>query len=123
MDFETLFSAAHQAGKAAAEACKPVPMVVGSPTSPFGSNIDPNKPMYFVADGVCGFAWVKFKGNTAFGKWARKNGYAKPSYPNGLQIRVSDYGQSMQLKEAYAQAFAARLREAGVDAYSESRMD
>lgn len=123
MNFAALFSAADAAGKAAAQAAKPTPMVVGEPTSPFGNKIDYAKPVYYVADGVCGFAWVSFAGNTAFGRWARKAGLAKPAYPKGLQIWVRDYGQSMQLKEAYAEAFAAELRKAGVDAWAGSRMD
>lgn len=124
MDFAALYAKADAAGKAAATACVPTPMVVGSPTTLLGNDIDPNKPTYYVADGVCGFAWIKLKGNTPFGRWTKKKGLAKPAYPNGLSIWVSAYGQSMARKEAYARAFAKVLNENGVsDAYADSRMD
>ena len=114
---------ADAAGKAAAEACRPVPMVVGSPSTPFGNDVDPNKKRYYVPDGVCGFAWIAFGGNIPFGRWAKKNKIASKHYPKGLSIWVGDYGQSMQLKEAYARAFADVLQAAGVPAYAGSRMD
>lgn len=124
MNFATVYEQADAAGKAAAAALKPVPMVVGQAVGIFSNEIDYSKPTYFVEDGVCGFAWVAFKGNTEFGRWAKKNKIAKPGYPSGLQIWISDYNQSMQLKEAYAKAFAETLRANGVaDAYYSSRMD
>jgi len=121
--FERLYAAADAAGKAAADAIVPIPMVVGTPTTVLGSDIDYSKPTYFVEGGVCGFAWISFKGNTAFGRWAKSTGLATKGYPTGLTIRANGYGQSLQRKEAYAQAFAAVLREGGVTAYAESRMD
>jgi hypothetical protein len=36
---------------------------------------------------------------------------------------VFDYNQSMELKEAYAHAYAKVLRDAGFNAYANSRMD
>jgi hypothetical protein len=122
-DFSVLHQEAHEAGAAAAAACVPAPMVVGSPSSIFGGDIDPSKPVYYVADGPCGFAWVKFKGNVPFGRWAKKAGIARSAYGGGLQLWVSGYGQSVAKKEAYAQAYARALRAAGVDAYAESRLD
>lgn len=121
--FKALWAEADAAGKAAADACTPRPMIVGEAKSLFGSEIDYSKPTYYVADGVCGFAWVSFKGNTAFGRWAKQAGLASKGYPTGLQLWVRGYGQSMQRKEAYAQAFAETLRTAGITAYAQSRMD
>lgn len=122
-DFADLATRAHLAGMEAGNAAAPVPMVVGSPSTVFGNDIDPRQPSYFVADGVCGFAWVKFKGSTPFGRWAKKIGIARASYPKGMQINVRAFGQSMQRKEAYAQAYAKVLQDAGVEAYADSRMD
>lgn len=122
-NFEALYNKANEAGKAAVAGFTPTPMVVGTASSFFSDKIDHNKPVYTVPDGVCGFAWIKFKGNTPFGKWAKKTGIAKPGYPNGLQIWVSAYNQSMEKKEQYAQAFAKVLKENGIDAYADSRMD
>jgi hypothetical protein len=120
--FAELYRTADAAGKAAAEACRPAPMIVGTAVG-LSNKIDESKPQYFVPDGVCGFAWIQFPGNTAFGKWAKAQKLARPAYPKGLSIWVSDYGQSIQLKEAYAWAFARVLQEAGIKAYSGSRMD
>lgn len=124
--FETLWQKALDAGNAAAAACTPTPMIVGTAKAIFGpgaDDIDYSKPTYYVGSGVCGFAWVTFKGNTGFGRWAKKAGIAKPAYGGGLMYRVSGYGQSLERKEAYARAFAAVLTEAGITAYAQSRMD
>lgn len=109
MDFAAIYKEDHANGCLAAIQCKPTPMVVAG--------------RYYVADGVCGFAWVQFKGNTAWGRWASKNKIAKPKYSGGLQIWISDYNQSMQKKEAYAKAFAETLKAHGIDASYDSRMD
>jgi len=123
--FETLYVRAREAGLAAGNGSKPTPMVVGSPSTPFGSDIDHSKPTFFVEDGVCGFAWIQVKpGTSAFAKYLVKSGRARPdSYYGGVSIWVSDYNQSMQRKEAYAHAFAKVLVDAGIKAYSMSRMD
>lgn len=122
-DFAALYAEADAAGKAAAEAAIPVPIVVGEETSPFSGQVDYSKPTYFVSEGLCGFAWVTFKGNTAWGRWAKKTGVAKPAYGGGLQVWISGYGQSVTRKEAYAAAFAQVLRDNGVTAYAGSRLD
>ena len=123
-NFEVLYNTANEAGKQAAEKCVPVPMIVGSPSTPFGNDIDPKQQSWFVPDGVCGFAWVKVSpGNCPFANWLKKQKLAKPAYGGGVQIWVSAYDQSMQKKEAYASAFAEVVSAAGIKAYSDSRMD
>lgn len=109
---------ADAAGKAAAAACDVVPMVV------VGGVPGEQPKRYFVADGVCGFAWINVKpANSAFGRWLKREGIASKAYGGGLDIWVSDYQQSMQRKEAYARAAAEVLREKGINAYAASRMD
>jgi len=123
-NFQKLFDQADQAGKAAAAALTPVPMIVGSPSTPFGTDVDPNQKTYFVADGVCGFAWVQLPGNGPFGRWMKTKGLARKGYPKGLTYWISDYNQCMQKKEAYAFAFARALGVAGVpNVYAQSRLD
>lgn len=124
-DFASLFAKADTAGRAAVEKTKVVPMIVGQETSLFSGKIDYTKETYYVADGVCGFAWVSVKpGNSKFANWLKKNNLARTdSYYGGVSMSVSDYNQSLQKKEAYAHAFAEVLREAGINAYSTSRMD
>lgn len=106
--FNALILAAQTAGLAAGNAAQCTPMVVGE---------------VVINDGVCGFAWVSFKGNTAFGRYMKKIGQARKAYGGGLQVWIGAFGQSMTRKEAYASAFAATLRAAGIDAFADSRMD
>lgn len=129
--FREICDKAVTVGKAAVEKLKVVPMIVGQETSFFSGKIDYSKPVEYVADGVCGFAWVdvypKNKGNTRLGKEERKvleaMGFRKDVYGKKYYLWVSDYDQSMQKKEAYARAYAKVLRENGLTAYSGSRMD
>ncbi len=123
-DFPALIAKAHAAGMAAGEASNPRPMVVGSPSSPFGNDIDPSKPSYFVADGVCGFAWVHLPvARGPLVNYLKKQGVGDKAYRRGYDIWVSGFGQSMQRKEAYARAYVGVLKNAGFDAYAQSRMD
>jgi hypothetical protein len=123
--YAALWAKAVKAGEAAAASCTPTPMIVGTAKNPlFGDEIDRSKTMYFVPEGLCGFASIRFKGNTGFGRWAKANGLAEKSYSGGLYYWVSGYGQSYERKSAYASAFAATLQSGGIsDAYSESRLD
>lgn len=56
----------------------------------------------------CGFAWVTFPGNTAFGRWAKKAGIASKSYIGGLEVWYSKLHsvptQSVSVHEAAARA-------------------
>jgi hypothetical protein len=122
-EFEVLWNAAHEAGDAAAQAALPDPIYIYSPKSLYDRTPDPSKPVYYESEGVCGFASVKFAGNTAFGRWAKKSGRADNGYPKGLMHWVGGYGQSYDRKRAYAQAFAAVLRDAGIECHVESRLD
>lgn len=121
MNFQEIYNRAHAAGLAAGAAITPQPMTV------MEVDLDdvriPGTPVYHVAEGLCGFAWVTVKGNTAFGKWAKKNDLARPDYPSGLAFWVHEFNQSVARKEAYAGAFAKVLRENGIVAYSHSRLD
>jgi len=107
-----ILNEANLAGNAAFEAAIPEPMVVVG-----GSE------KYFVSEGPCGFAWVKIKGNTAFGKYCKKNGIARNSYPNGLQISDPHMSQSYDRKMAWAYAFAEVLNANGIEAYADGRLD
>ena len=43
----TVYAEAHALGIAAGNACSPTPMVVGTPTTPLGNDIDYSKDTYF----------------------------------------------------------------------------
>lgn len=124
--FSALWERAHEAGHAAATGTTPRTMIVGEAMSLFGPGqnvIDTSKPVYIEPEGACGFAWVRFSGKTPFGRWAKSTGRARKAWDVGLEYWVSAYNQSVTRKEAYATAFAKVLREGGVDAYSDSRLD
>ena len=133
-DIKTLTAICENAsavGYAAVQTARVVPMVVGQETSLFSGVIDETKTTYFVEDGICGFAWVSVypanKGNTRLGKDERRAleavGFRNNDYEKSYQLWISNFNQSMQKKEAYADAYAKVLRGHGIRAYSGSRMD
>lgn len=126
MDFQAIYDEALIEARKAGLGCRPTPMIVGAPKTPLGDEIDYSKPVYYVDDGACGFAWVVVKpGNCKFAKWLTEKGLARRHYQGGVSIWVSEYGQSVERKEAHARALASALRDkTGVDKiWSESRLD
>lgn len=121
-EFQALWDKAMAAGREAGTRTVPHVMVVGEADG-LSDRFKPGATLYRVPEGVCGFAWVNFKGNTAFGRWAKRTGKARTGTYGGLTYWVGDYGQSMERKEAHARAFAAVLTQNGITAYAESRMD
>jgi hypothetical protein len=125
MSVETrLFESAHEAGLKAGREVGVTPMVVGSPTELFGNEIDWNKSTYHVSDGVCGFAGVIIK--PARGKFVsllKKMGRGWKHYYGGFYMTCREFNQSLTRKEAYCEAFARVLGEAGLRCYTESRLD
>lgn len=122
---EAIYCKARMAGLEAARACRPVPMVVQQHANMLDDK-SPVEKQWFVSGGVCGFAWVVVSpGTCSFARWARKNIGAHLDYYGGVGISAGDreFGQSMQIKEAYAEAFARVLQENGIRAYMNSRMD
>lgn len=119
-----IYKEADAAGHAAGEAAVPTPMIVGTPTTPLGNDIDYTKKTYFVEGGVCGFAWVNISpARGAFVNYLKSIDAGYKSYYGGYDVSVRGFGQSMTRKEAYAQAFAEVLRSYGINAYAQSRMD
>ena len=77
--------------------------------------------------GLCGFAWVSIydiKGNTKLGRILKKIG-VEQDYSRAFNIwNPSGLGvQSIDIKEAGAQAAAEYLRNFGFNAYAGSRLD
>lgn len=122
--FRTIYNEAHRLGMEAANSHNCTPMVVQQHANPLNDN-SPVQRQWVVPQGVCGFAWVSIRpGNSPFANWLKKNNLARKAYEGGVQIWVSYFNQSMELKEAYAYAFANYLRNThGITAYSNSRMD
>ena len=120
--------------EALAKATPPTPMVVGSPTTPLGNDIDYSKQTWYVADGVCGFAWVVVpNGRSGFAKWIIETGKGYKNYQwgggyKGVQFWVDGKGfaqtrQSLQLKEQVAGVVSNYLTSIGIEAYAGSRID
>jgi len=76
--------------------------------------------------GYCGFAWVQVteKASTKLGRALKTVGFRK-SYNGGLDLwNPGGSGtQSMDIKEAGAEAYAEVLRKFGINAYACSRAD
>lgn len=118
--FAALWAKAHAAGMAAGRAVVPTPMTLVE-TDIAGRQIGRE---YHVAEGMCGFAYVTFPGNGAFGRWAKAQHLARPNYPTGLRISVQEFNQSIERKAAYAYAACKVLREAGIPrVHFDSRLD
>ena len=121
---EKLLETAHLMGMDAGRRVGVTPMVVGSPSTPLGSDIDYSKKTYFVEGGVCGFAGVVIKpARGKFVSYLKSIGMGHKHYYGGYYVSVRAFGQSMTRKEAYAEAFAKVLGEAGISCYVDSQMD
>lgn len=124
MDCEQLFSQADAAGRAAVASMQVQPMIVTQHANPLDDSSAPVR-QYYVEDGACGFAWVKIRpARGKFVNWLKKEGIGKIDiFEGGYMIWISAYNQSLQKKEAYAEAFADVLYKNGIRAYAMSRMD
>lgn len=127
LDNAVIYAEAVQAARKAAAEAVPTPMVVGTPTTPLGNDIDLNKDVWFVSDGVCGFGWVKVKpARGAFVTYAKKRnlGYSD-TYAGGYDFMMGRITQSQSLtrNEAAARAFAEVLNGYGIKATAHSRID
>ena len=121
---------ASEAAEAAVRACRPTPMVVGTPTTFFGNEIDKSKPTYFIEGGVCGFASVVIK--PARGKFVallKKRGIGHAGYYGGYSVSSWEFAPSIRRDQSYERACAAAagaakvLQSYGINAYVDSRID
>lgn len=116
-----IFEEAHAAGMKAGEAHTP------RPAGFYRADMNGNRlsETEIVFDGVCGFAWIIVKpGNSRFANFLKAESLGRrDSYYGGVNVWVGYFNQSMEKKEAYADAFAKVLTDHGIKAYSMSRMD
>lgn len=119
-----IYKEAYEAGVKAGKEAIPTPMIVGQPTTPLGNDIDFKKQTYFVSEGACGFAWVTISpARGAFVNYLKSINAGSKGYYGGYQIWVREFGQSITRKEAFAGAFAKVLKNYGISAFAESRLD
>lgn len=119
-----------EAAETAVKACRPTPMIVGSPSTPLGNDVDPTQQTWFVEGGVCGFASVIIK--PARGKFVaelkkRKIGGAH-NY-GGYSVSSWEFAPSIRRDQSYERACAAAagavnvLQKYGINAYVDARID
>jgi hypothetical protein len=132
--FEELKSVSH---KALAECPAPTPIIVGSPSTPLGNDVDPNQKTWFVEGGVCGFATVVLEsGRTGFAQWIlaeRENKLGAKWWSFGRSRGVglytferygfADAGQSYERKRFIASRMASYLRSKGYECWVDARVD
>lgn len=124
-----LFLAAHEAGMEAGQGHRPEPMHVVERANPLDDSSPITRRYAPVMDGVCGFAWIKVRPATSsFARWLKAEKDTLPvgihsGYRGGLDIWVRGFDQSYERKMAYATAFADVLREAGLNAFADGRLD
>ena len=118
-----IYAEAYEAGLAAGKDADTPKFVVGSPTTALGSDIDFSKKTY-ILDGLCGFAWVNISpARGAFVTYLKSIDAGHKGYYGGYEIWVREFGQSVDRKYAFAQAFAQVLGKYGIEASAGSRLD
>lgn len=123
-DFLKIYEEAFAAGQKAVEELNIAPMIVSQHENPLDDS-SPIRKSYYVADGVCGFAWVQIKpANGKFAKWLIDQQIARKSiYDPGIRMSIHWFEQSYQKKDAFARAFAKVLQGYDINAIPHSRLD
>lgn len=122
-EFERIWRVADEAARAAVAASSPTPMVVEQRANVL-DDTSPVLKSWYVEGGMCGFAYIRSKGNTPFGRWFKRAKGATKWYPGGLAISIHDFGQSYERKDTYARTFVRTLAAHGIeDVWMESRLD
>lgn len=127
ISYDSVFFLAKQAAKEAFDKAVSTPVVMGSPSTPFGNDVDPSKPMY-VIPGLCGFAWVNVYADRRKpqGKEMKQAGVRWDDYAKAFSIssyELGAHGQMVEQKEAACKAAAEVFRQYGYKAYAGSRLD
>lgn len=129
----TIFTEASEAARAAWEAATPRPIIVGESKALFGpdsNSIDYTKPTYYVADGVCGFAWVRIRpARGPMVTWLKKQGIGHKGYRGGWEVSSYEFGGVGRSSQSYERAYAAARAAAkvfefyGITAHADGRLD
>lgn len=121
--FEDIYERAHECGMLAGtigfETATPMVVVSRHPGADDSGPVV--KEWGPIAGGVCGFAWVDVR-DRSFCNWLKRTGRSS-SARSSKAIWVTEFGQSMAAKEAYAEAFAMVLEKHGIAASHGSAMD
>jgi hypothetical protein len=129
--FEELKSVSREA---LAEAPAPTPIIVGSPSTPLGNDVDPNQQTWYHADGVFGFATVVLEsGRSGFAQWLLAKNLGNKWWSAGRTKGVgiyafSRYGfadarHSYERNRFIATRMANYLRGKGYECWVDARVD
>lgn len=127
-DWKAVYDLAHKAGLEAVDKATPTPMVVYESLG-LSDIPKPGGKSWVVPSGLCGFAWIVITPATSsFVRFLKAKGIGRKHYYGGWSVWVPSLfpdarDQSVEYKEAYARAFASVLREHGIEAHAESRLD
>jgi len=120
---ENILREAENAGRLAYEACTPHPVIFGQAVGLTGNAMVPGTEE-LCTEGACGFAWVSLsKGQTRLVNKLKKLGIGSRSVYGSWYIWAPGMSQSIDRKEAWAEAFTDVLRKHGIKAYAQSRLD
>lgn len=125
MTFDDIWKEAISIGDKAGSSITPTPMLVQQHSNMIDDTSQVVKE-YCVPDGVCGFAGIVFDpARQPFVKWLVREypNITHKHYKKGRELFMRGFGQSMQRKEAAANAMAKFFNENGINCYSWSRMD
>ncbi len=122
---KALYDKAHKAGMEASAAITPTPMRVVQHAQPFNPLSAVVKDYGVINEGACGFGWVEIRPSRGgFATFCKKKGIGRYSeYSRCWMISSPLMTQSYERNVTYASAFSAVLREAGIDAFGNGRMD
>lgn len=128
---EAAWAEAQEQARQAWIAAKPSPIMIYSPKGLFDDTPDLKQPVYYEAEGVCGFGWIIVEdGRSRLAKWLAKQDIGTQSaYYGGRMVSSTNLvpedqaSQSLARKEAAVYAAAKVLQEAGFRVRALSRID
>lgn len=125
-----IYVEASEAAEAAVKACRPQAIIVGSPSTPLGNDVDPNQQTWYIEGGVCGYASVVIKpARGAFVSLLKSRNVGRKSYYGGWDVSSWEFAPSIRRDQSYERACAAAgaaaevLRKYGINAGVDSRID
>lgn len=117
-----IYVEAYEAGLNAGKDADTPKFIVGDAIG-LSDEIDFSKKTY-ILDGLCGFAWVNISpARGAFVNYLKSREIGRKGYYGGYEIWVREFGQSVDRKYAFAQAFAEVLGKYGIEASAGNRLD
>ena len=117
-----IYVEAYEAGLNAGKDVDTPKFIIGDAIG-LSDEIDFSKKTY-VLDGLCGYAWVNISpARGAFVNYLKSREIGRKGYYGGYEISVREFGQSVDRKYAFAQAFAEVLGKYGIEAFAGNRLD